>query len=58
MTATQATNYIFENLEDFKAAHADEIKKFESNGIDSTTALAMTITIAANAKALTDALNA
>jgi hypothetical protein len=57
MTANQAADYIFENLEEFKAHHADTIAKFESKGIEPKMALALTITLAANAKALTDALN-
>lgn len=57
MTASQAADYIFENLEEFKAHHADTIAKFESKGIEPQMALALTITLAANAKALTDALS-
>lgn len=58
MTAIQAADYIFENLDEFKATHTEDIEKFEALGIDRTTALSMVITLAANAKALTDALSA
>lgn len=56
MTANQAADYIFENLEEFEVRHADTIAKFESKGIDHTMAKALTITLAAYSKALTDAL--
>lgn len=58
MTANQAADYIFENIEDFRAKYADTIAKFVSKGIEPKMAEALTITIAANAKALTDALSA
>ena len=58
MTANQAADYIFENLEEFKTRHADTIAKFESKGIEPQLALALTITLAANCKAITEAINA
>ena len=58
MTASQAADFIFENLDEFKARYADTIAKFEAKGIEPQMALALTVTIAANAKALTDALSA
>ena len=58
MTAKQAADYIFENMGEFEAEYADVIAKFEGKGIEHTTAKALAITIAANAKALTDALSA
>ena len=58
MTANQAADYIFENLDEFKASHADVIAKFEKVGVEPKMALAMTITLAANAKALADAMKA
>ena len=56
MTANQATDYIFENLDEFKVRYADVIAKFEGKGIEPKMALALTITICANAKAITDYL--
>ena len=58
MTANQAANYIFENMNEFEAKYAEQIAKFESKGIEHQMALALTITIAANAKAITDAIAA
>lgn len=54
MTQMQAVDYIFDNIEEFRAKYADVIKKFESKGIEPKLAEAMTITIAATAKAITD----
>ena len=54
MTSMQAADYIFENLEDFRAKYAGVIAKFESKGIDPKLAEAMAITLAATAKAVSD----
>ena len=54
MTQMQAVDYIFKNIDEFRAKYAGDIAKFESMGIEPKLAEAMTITIAATAKALTD----
>lgn len=54
MTATQAADYIFENIDEFEAKYADVIAKFESKGIEHTMAKALAITTAAYAKAASD----
>lgn len=56
MTAKEAADYIFEHMAEFETEYAGTIAKFEDMGIDHTTAKAMAITLAANAKVLTDAL--
>lgn len=50
----RAVDHIFENMGEFEAKYAGTIRRFEGMGIDHTTAMAMTVTIAAKAKALTD----
>jgi hypothetical protein len=47
-------DYIFDNREEFRAKYADVIAKFEAMGIESKMAEAMTITIAAKAKTISD----
>lgn len=53
---TSNVDYILDNREEFRRRYADIIAKFEDMGIDSTTAEAMAITIAATSKAITDEL--
>ena len=56
MTANQAADYIFENMDEFKVRYADVIAKFEGKGIEPKMALALTITLCANTEAITDYL--
>lgn len=58
MTAEQAAEYIIENIDEFRTKYAGTIARFEGAGIERKLAEAMAITIAANAKALADAMNA
>lgn len=53
---TSNVDYILDNREEFRRRYADITAKFEDMGIDSTTAEAMAITIAATSKAITDEL--